>query len=127
MSSCGYRCLTRWPCAFNHSTLRSRVLNPFDSRFQALLKTYDQLSESILYTIRADIRCRVMHHLDLALRHVRIKGIHMCSGNSPARPQGNYRINREASEPDPHIVDLNAELAKCDDFAAATLPVKERR
>ena len=41
--------------------------------------------------------------------------------------QGIYQIDREASEPDPHIVDLNAELAKCDDFAATTLPVKERR
>lgn len=41
--------------------------------------------------------------------------------------QGNYRIDREAVEPDPHIVDLNAELAKCDDFATSTLPQKERR
>ena len=40
-------------------------------RFQALQKTYEQLSESILHTARVDIRCRVWHHLDLALRHVR--------------------------------------------------------
>ncbi|THH02605.1 hypothetical protein EW026_g281 [Hermanssonia centrifuga] len=72
-------------------------------------KTYEQLSESILYTIRGDIRCRVLHHLDLALRH------------------GNYRIVSEVSEPDPHIVDLNAELATCDDFSSTTLPEKERR
>ncbi|KAI0785469.1 Sec8 exocyst complex component-specific domain-containing protein [Irpex lacteus] len=78
-------------------------------RFQALLKTYEQLSESILHTVRVDIRCRVMHHLDLALR------------------QGNYRLDVEASEPDPHVVDLNTELTRCDDFAATTLPSKERR
>jgi exocyst complex component 4 len=39
-------------------------------RFHALLQTYDQLAEFILYTIRMDVRCRVIHYLDLALRHV---------------------------------------------------------
>ena len=28
--------------------------------------------------------------------------------------QGNYNLEWEASEPDPHIVDLNSELTKCD-------------
>ncbi|KAJ3554644.1 hypothetical protein NM688_g3000 [Phlebia brevispora] len=92
-----------------HEQLKLPLSNAMAMRFQALLKTYEQLSESILYTVRSDIRCRVMHHLDLALRH------------------GHYSIDREASEPDPHIVDLNAELAKCDDFASSTLPEKERR
>lgn len=32
--------------------------------------TYAQLAELILYSLRIDIRCRAMHHLDLALRHV---------------------------------------------------------
>ena len=44
----------------------------FISRFQALHQTYDQLSEVILHTIRVDIRCRVAHHLDLALRQVNL-------------------------------------------------------
>ncbi|GJE87574.1 Sec8 exocyst complex component-specific domain-containing protein [Phanerochaete sordida] len=78
-------------------------------RFQALQKTYEQLSETILHTVRVDIRCRVWHHLDLALR------------------SGNYYIDQEVSEPDPHIVDLNADLVKCDDYTSSTLPTKERR
>lgn len=78
-------------------------------RFQALQKTYEQLSETILHTVRVDIRCRVWHHLDLALR------------------SGNYYIDQEASEPDPHIVDLNADLVKCDDYTSSTLPPKERK
>lgn len=41
--------------------------------------------------------------------------------------QGNYNIDVVASEPDPHVVDLNAELATCDDYASVTLPPKERR
>ncbi|KAI0375224.1 hypothetical protein BV20DRAFT_1009421 [Pilatotrama ljubarskyi] len=78
-------------------------------RFQALHMTYVQLAELILYTIRIDIRCRVIHHLDLALRH------------------GIYRIEREAAEPDPHIVDLNTELGSCDASLTSTLPELHRR
>ncbi|TBU63725.1 Sec8 exocyst complex component-specific domain-containing protein [Dichomitus squalens] len=78
-------------------------------RFQALQMTYVQLAELIIDTIRIDIRCRVIHHLDLALRH------------------GIYRIEREAGEPDPHIVDLNTELGNCDACLTATLPDVERK
>jgi exocyst complex component 4 len=40
-------------------------------RFQALLKTYEQLAEIILHSIRIDVRCRTIHYLDAAMRHVR--------------------------------------------------------
>ncbi|KAJ7107607.1 exocyst complex component sec8 [Mycena crocata] len=78
-------------------------------RFQALLKTYEQLSELILDSIRIDIRCRTIHHLESALRY------------------GNYSIEREAGEPDPHVVDLNNELGECNDFASTCLPKRERQ
>jgi exocyst complex component 4 len=41
------------------------------SRFQALLKTYEQLAEMILHSIRIEMRCRTIHFLDAAMRHVR--------------------------------------------------------
>lgn len=41
-------------------------------RFQALLKTYDQLAEMILHSNRIDMRCRTIHYLDAAMRHVGI-------------------------------------------------------
>ncbi|ETW86911.1 hypothetical protein HETIRDRAFT_377575 [Heterobasidion irregulare TC 32-1] len=78
-------------------------------RFHALLKTYEQLAELILYTIRVDTRCRAGHYLDQAFRH------------------GNYRIHREVGEPDPHIIDLNIELGECDDIISTTLPPREQR
>jgi len=78
-------------------------------RFQALLKTYEQLSELIIDTIRVDIRCRVMHYLDSALQF------------------GNYSVDREAGEPDPHIIDLNADLGTCDNFVTMNLPKKEQQ
>ncbi|KAF8898925.1 exocyst complex component sec8 [Infundibulicybe gibba] len=77
-------------------------------RFQALLKTYNQLSELILHTIRIDIRCRSIYYLNSALR------------------QGDYSIEYEAGEPDPHTTDLNTELGQCHDLASIHLPGKER-
>jgi hypothetical protein len=44
----------------------------FSRRFQALLKTYDQLSTLILDTIRIDLRCRTIHYLDAAMQDVSI-------------------------------------------------------
>jgi exocyst complex component 4 len=78
-------------------------------RFHALLKTYDQLSEMILHTVRIDVRCRVAHYLDLAMRH------------------GNYHVDREIGEPDPHIIDLNLELGEYHDIASTTLPPREQK
>ncbi|KAI0801047.1 Sec8 exocyst complex component-specific domain-containing protein [Fomes fomentarius] len=75
----------------------------------ALHLTYVQLAELIIYTIRIDVRCRVIHHLDLALRH------------------GIYRIEREAGEPDPHIIDLNSELGNSEACLTSTLPDVERK
>ncbi|KAH8099379.1 Sec8 exocyst complex component-specific domain-containing protein [Cristinia sonorae] len=89
--------------------LRLPLSSAMALRFQALLKTYEQLSEAILHTIHVDVRCRVMHHLNLALQ------------------SGNYRIEQEATEPDPHITDLNIELSKCDEIVLRTLPAEERR
>ncbi|KAI0639631.1 Sec8 exocyst complex component-specific domain-containing protein [Trametes polyzona] len=78
-------------------------------RYHALHMTYVQLAELILYTIRIDIRCRVIHHLDLALRH------------------GIYRIEREAAEPDPHIIDLNTEIGNSDASLSSSLPDIQRK
>lgn len=77
-------------------------------RFDALLKTYEQLAEMIIFTIRTDIRCRTIHYLHLSLQ------------------RSNYEVEKEPVEPDPHIVELNIEIGKCDDAAVASLPEQER-
>jgi exocyst complex component 4 len=41
--------------------------------------------------------------------------------------QGNYRIEREISEPDPHIIDLNVELGEYYDIVSSNLPPKEQK
>ncbi|KAK0506252.1 exocyst complex component sec8 [Armillaria luteobubalina] len=78
-------------------------------RFGALLMTYEQLAELILDTIRIDIRCRTIYYLDSALRY------------------GNYSMEQEAGEPDPHVIDLNNELGECDEFLSTSLPETARR
>ncbi|KIY62642.1 exocyst complex component sec8 [Cylindrobasidium torrendii FP15055 ss-10] len=77
-------------------------------RFQSLLETYQMLGELVMHTIRIDIRCRAMHFLNLSMRY------------------GNYSMEQEASEPDPHIVDLNLELAECDAYISSSLPPHAR-
>ncbi|KAF8595459.1 hypothetical protein BDV93DRAFT_528628, partial [Ceratobasidium sp. AG-I] len=78
-------------------------------RFDAIMKTYDQLAELTLSTIRIDVRCRVMHHLDSGIK------------------TENYCIDQECSEPDPFVQDLNTSLVACDDAIVGVLPETERR
>lgn len=78
-------------------------------RYHALIKTFEQFAELILVTIRIDVRCRTMYYLDSSMRH------------------GHYSIDREAGEPDPHILDLNTELSECDDFFLGTVPKTARQ
>ncbi|KAG9049709.1 hypothetical protein FS837_009354 [Tulasnella sp. UAMH 9824] len=78
-------------------------------RYDALLKTYEQLAELVIHTIRIEIRCRIIHFLDLAMR------------------QGNYQLDHEPGEPDPHVIDLNSDLAACEDCTTLSLPEREKR
>ncbi|KDQ19891.1 hypothetical protein BOTBODRAFT_142567 [Botryobasidium botryosum FD-172 SS1] len=89
--------------------LRLPLTRAMAMRFDALLKTYEQLAELVLCTLRIDLRCRTIHYIDLAVQ------------------QGNYYIDNEAFEPDPHIMDLNAELAECDDRISSTISEREQR
>ncbi|KAF8519097.1 Sec8 exocyst complex component-specific domain-containing protein [Hysterangium stoloniferum] len=97
------------PPVLPHEQPRLPLTRAMALRFDALLKTYEQLAEMVLFTFRTDIRCRAIHYLNLSLR------------------RGNYQLEHEPIEPDPHIVELNIEIGKCDDAAVASLPEKERR
>ncbi|KAI6162039.1 Sec8 exocyst complex component-specific domain-containing protein [Pisolithus thermaeus] len=77
-------------------------------RFSALQKTYTQLAEIILHTIRIEVRCRTMYHLHAAFR------------------LGNYQIDHEVGELDPYIVELNTELSKIDEHVISTLLKEEQ-
>ncbi|KAG1768897.1 hypothetical protein EV702DRAFT_712292 [Suillus placidus] len=92
-----------------HSLANLVFSREISRRFGALLKTYSQLAEIILHTIRIDIRCRTMHYLDAAMR------------------LGNYNIDHEAGEPDPYVVDLNTEISNCNEFVSAAMLKEEHQ
>ncbi|PVF94506.1 hypothetical protein CPB86DRAFT_833230 [Serendipita vermifera] len=97
------------PPAPKAEELRLLLSKPMALRFDALMRTYEQLAEYVLATLRIDTRCRTIHFLDLAMR------------------RGNYRVERDGGDPDPHIVDLNLDLGVCDDCANETIPPRERK
>lgn len=78
-------------------------------RFEALLQTYHQLIDMILFTMRLEVRVITVYYLDLAMRN------------------GNYQIDDDASKPDPNIVKVNTEINELDEAASRTLTEEERR
>jgi hypothetical protein len=48
-------------------------------RFDALLKTYEQLAEMVLFTFRTDIRCQAIHYLNLSIRRVSNSVLILCT------------------------------------------------
>lgn len=78
-------------------------------RFQTLTRVYSHLAHLVLFTLRLEVRARTIHHIDLAIN------------------EGNYLVEDAVLEPDPHIVDLNSELASLDDIFADTVLPKDHR
>ena len=67
------------------------------------------MADAALYTLRVELRLRTLHYLDRAIR------------------EGSYRLTEDVAEPDPFVIDLNADLTACDEGAAATLTPRDRR
>lgn len=78
------------------------------ARYPALSAAYTHLSSSILFTLRLELRLRILAYLSLSIS------------------ESTYAVADTAIEPAPHIVDLNAELANLDDIFTETLPAPSR-
>lgn len=87
----------------DEGVLRLPLSASMATRFQTLPGTYQHLANMVLFTLRLEVRARVIRHLDLAIN------------------EGNYLVEDAVIEPDPHIVDLNSELASLDDIFSDTL------
>ncbi|KAK0551280.1 exocyst subunit [Tilletia horrida] len=72
-------------------------------RFEALPDTFRNFGNTILFTLRLELRARAIHFIDLALH------------------EGTYLVDSGTLEPDSHVVDLNVELASCDDVLIQAL------
>lgn len=71
-------------------------------RFEAIIQTYEQLTEMVLNTLHMEIRCRVMCNL------------------AASSAKGDFRLESEALEPDPDILDLTGRLTEFDSLAQAS-------
>jgi len=96
------------PSASSTTEIKLPLSREMGLRFDALVKTFSQLAELVLYTLRIDVRCRTIHYIGLAMR------------------TGNYVLEGEATEPDPNIIDLNATLTACEEAITATVAPQQR-
>ena len=88
-------------------------------RYEAIVQTYEQLAEMVLNTMRLEIRCRVICNLSASFRS---RKVHRPPENVEAEVfQGDFRLESEALEPDPDVIDLNTSLTESEEIATSTL------
>ena len=78
------------------------------ARYSSIEGVYRALASSILFTLRLEVRLRIVCYLSTAIS------------------DSSYVVSDTAVEPSPSIVDLNAELASLDDILTETLPATSR-
>ena len=86
-------------------------------RYEAIIQTFEQLTEMVINTMRLEIRCRIMCNLGASLRTVR-RDTRQAKADLE---QGEFRLESESLEPDPDIIDLNTTLSESEDLATSTL------
>ncbi|KAK6906905.1 hypothetical protein I203_100894 [Kwoniella mangroviensis CBS 8507] len=87
----------------NGDTPRLPLTRAMAQRYEAIIQTYEQLAEMVLNTIRLEIRCRVICNLGASTR------------------KGDFRLESEALEPDPDVLDLNGSLMEIEEIAERTI------
>ncbi|TIA91919.1 hypothetical protein E3P99_00854 [Wallemia hederae] len=76
-------------------------------RFEALLQTYHQLIDMILFTMRLEVRVIVVYYFDAGLR--------------------SEYDGSDSDRPDDYILETNRQMIKIDDVASKTLTDEEKR
>lgn len=77
--------------------------------FNIIISHIKQFMDECLFTLRLEIRCRVIYYLDLAIR------------------EGSYDIEEYNPPPDPYIDTLNADLSSFEDTFSNALPPRIQR
>lgn len=78
-------------------------------RFQQVPSLYRHLAQVTLFTLREEVHIKTLFYLNVAIG------------------DGAYVVDAFSLEPDPHVVDLNAELAACNDtYKDSVLPEHHR-
>uniref|UniRef100_V5E5Z1 Exocyst complex component Sec8 n=1 Tax=Kalmanozyma brasiliensis (strain GHG001) TaxID=1365824 RepID=V5E5Z1_KALBG len=78
------------------------------ARYSTLSSVYHALSSTLLFTLRVELRLRILTYLHLSIT------------------DSTYAVNDTPLEPAPHIVELNSELSSLDDILLLSLPAESR-
>jgi len=79
------------------------------SAFDGVVSSFQELATTILYTLHAEARCRVIYYLDKCI-----------SG-------GNHCLDNPVSTPDTNVLALNTDFVWFDETISASLPRRELR
>ncbi|PWW71896.1 hypothetical protein C7212DRAFT_354840 [Tuber magnatum] len=77
------------------------------SGFDSVVNSFQELANTILFTLRAEARCHVLHYLGICMK------------------EGNYCLDSTVNTPDSNILALNADLVWFDEDISHLLRVKE--
>ncbi|CAZ79734.1 unnamed protein product [Tuber melanosporum] len=73
------------------------------SGFDGVVNSFQELANTILFTLRAEARCHVLHYLDICMK------------------EGNYCLDSLVNTPDPNVLALNADLVWFDEVISHLL------
>ncbi|KAA8911144.1 Sec8 exocyst complex component-specific domain-containing protein [Sphaerosporella brunnea] len=79
------------------------------SAFDGVVKSFQELATTVLFTLHAEVRCKVIYHLDKCM------------------VEGNYCLDNAVSTPDTNVLVLNTDLVWFDEDIASALPQRETR
>jgi len=77
------------------------------SAFDGVVSSFQELASTVLYTLHAEARCRVIYHLDKCIS------------------EGNYCLDNPVTTPDTNALTLNTDLVWFDEDISNALPQRE--
>ncbi|KAI9218250.1 Sec8 exocyst complex component-specific domain-containing protein [Blastocladiella britannica] len=100
-------------------------------RFRELLEAYQALADSCLVTLHLEVRVHAMYHVDLAMREGTyfVEGSNTVLGGGGGNSSGGVSVtdsvDTDPVEPEPYILQLNADLGTMEELARRILPLND--
>ncbi|KAF8477397.1 Sec8 exocyst complex component-specific domain-containing protein [Kalaharituber pfeilii] len=96
--------------------------------FDGVVNSYQELASTVLFTLRAETRCRVIHHLHLCLssNSFNVPSISPNANTSTDNPNAAATTPLPHHDPDPNLLNLNADLVAFDEDISGLLREREK-
>lgn len=99
------------------------MLSDCRRRYDAIIQTYEQLTEMVLNSIRLEIGSRIICNLASSMQKV---GLAPAAQTSNADGQGDFCPESEALEPDADVDNLTTVLLESEEIVSRTLSSEDR-